>query len=200
MLLWTFWCVYHFKLGFPFFPDLYPGVGLLHHKVVLFLVFKGTSILLPIVVAPIYFPTNSEGGILFLHTLSSFYYCKSFGARHCDWWSDISLWLAVICITLTSNIDHLFHVLLAICMSSLEKCLFRSLARFLIAIVVQSLSHVWLFAPYQLQYTKLPCPLLSPGVCSNSHPLCQWCHPINLSSVTTSPPALNSSWHQGLFQ
>ena len=51
-----------------------------------------------------------------------------------------------ICITLISNIDHLFHVLLAICISSLEKCLFRSFAHSLFPIVVQSLSCVRLFA------------------------------------------------------
>ena len=51
-----------------------------------------------------------------------------------------------ICITLISNIDHLFHVLLAICISSLEKCLFRSFAHFLIPVVVQSLNCVQLFA------------------------------------------------------
>ena len=54
--------MYHFKLGFSFFPDLYPGVGLLDHMVVLCLVSKGTSILLSIAVAPVYFPTSNEGG------------------------------------------------------------------------------------------------------------------------------------------
>ena len=38
--------------------------------------------------------------------------------------------------------------------------------------------------PHELQHTRLPCPSLSPRVCSNSHPLRQWCHPTILSSVT----------------
>ena len=37
--------------------------------------------------------------------------------------------------------------------------------------------------PHGLQHARLPCPLLSPGVCSNSCPLSQRCHPTNLSSV-----------------
>ena len=39
----------------------------------LFLVLKGTSILLSIVVVPIYIPINSVGGFPFLRTLSSMY-------------------------------------------------------------------------------------------------------------------------------
>ena len=35
--------------------------------------------------------------------------------------------------------------------------------------------------PHGLQCTRLPGPPLSPGVCSNSCPLSQWCHP-NISS------------------
>ena len=31
--------------------------------------------------------------------------------------------------------------------------------------------------PCGLQHTSLPCPSLSPGVCSNLCPLNQWCHP-----------------------
>ena len=37
--------------------------------------------------------------------------------------------------------------------------------------------------PYGLQHTRLPSPLLSPGVCSNSCPLSRWCHPSISSSV-----------------
>ena len=37
--------------------------------------------------------------------------------------------------------------------------------------------------PHGLQHTRLSCPSLSPGVCSNSCPLSQWCHPAISSSV-----------------
>ena len=37
--------------------------------------------------------------------------------------------------------------------------------------------------PHRMQHTRLPCPSLSPGVCSKSRPLSRWCHPTILSSV-----------------
>ena len=37
--------------------------------------------------------------------------------------------------------------------------------------------------PHGLQHSRLLCPSLSPRVCSNSHPLSQWCHPAILFSV-----------------
>ena len=48
-------------------------VGLLGQVVVLFLDFKGISILSSIVAVPIYIPTNSTRGSIFLHTLSRNY-------------------------------------------------------------------------------------------------------------------------------
>ena len=38
------------------------------------------------------------------------------------------------------------------------------------------------FWPHGLKHARLPCPILSPGVC-NSCPLSQWCHPAISSSA-----------------
>ena len=49
-----------------------------------------------------------------------------------------------------------------------------------------------------LQHARLPCPSPTPGVCSDSRPLSQWCHPtissfvVPLSSCLQSSPALGS--------
>ena len=40
------------------------------------------------------------------------------------------------------------------------------------------------FHPHGLQHARLICPPLSPGVCSNSYLLSQWCHPTISSCVT----------------
>ena len=50
-----------------------------------------------------------------------------------------------------------------------------------------------------LQYTRLPCPSLSLGVCSNSCPLSQWCHPTISSSVTSFSSCLQSFPASGSF-
>ena len=56
-----------------------------------------------------------------------------------------------------------------------------------VAVVVQSLSHVWLFAtPWAT--ARFLCLPLSPRVCSNSRPLSRWCH------LTISSSALGFSF------
>ena len=54
--------------------------------------------------------------------------------------------------------------------------------------------------PHGLQYARLPCPSLSPRVCSNSCPLSQWCHPTISSSAACFYSCSNLSQHQGLFK
>ena len=53
-----------------------------------------------------------------------------------------------------------------------------------ITVVVQSLRRVQIFVTHGRQHARLPCPSLSPGVCSNSCPLNQWCY-LTISSSTT---------------
>ena len=36
--------------------------------------------------------------------------------------------------------------------------------------------------PHGQQHTRLPCPSLFPGICSNSYPLSCWCHWVTISS------------------
>ena len=44
--------------------------------------------------------------------------------------------------------------------------------------------------PHGLQRTRLPCPSPTPGACSHSSPLSQWCHPTISSSVVLLLPAI----------
>ena len=57
-------------------------------------------------------------------------------------------------------------------------------------------NYLW---PYVLQHARLPCPSLSPAVCSNSCPLSRWCHPTISSSVTPFSFCLQSLPASGSF-
>ena len=51
-----------------------------------------------------------------------------------------------------------------------------------------------------LMNCRLLCPSPSPGGCTNSCPLSQWCHPTISSSVILFSSHFNLSQHQGLFK
>ena len=60
------------------------GIPRLYDMVVLFLAFKGNSMLFPKVVVQIYIPTKSVGELPFLHTLSSIYCLYLFDDGHSE--------------------------------------------------------------------------------------------------------------------
>ena len=53
--------------------------------------------------------------------------------------------------------------------------------------------------PHRLQHTRLPCPSLSPGACSNACPSSRWCHPAISFSVISFSLCLQSFPASGSF-
>ena len=101
--------------GLWFSQDMCPLVGLQGHMVVLFLVFKGNSMLFSIVTVSIYIPTNSVRGFPFLHILSSIYCLQIFfHDDHSDWYGgDTSLLLVFLLISFYPNPHFLAPFFLA---------------------------------------------------------------------------------------
>ena len=64
-------------------------------------------------------------------------------------------------------------------------------------VTVQSLSHGWLCDPINF---RLPCPSVSPGICSNTYPLSLWCYLTISSSAALFSFCLQYFLASGSFQ
>ena len=137
----TWGCVYLFKLVFSFSSDKCPEIELLDCMIVLFLIW-GNIILSSIETVPIYISTNSVQGFFFSISLSILFISSLFDNSHSSTWGDnLIMFLISLCLMI-NEVEHLFMCLLGICMSFLEKCLFRS-SHFLITFCVLSCMSSW---------------------------------------------------------
>ena len=144
MLQWTWECIYLFELVFLFSLDKYPHVELLDHMVVLFLIFWETSILFSKATTPICIPTNSAQVFPFLFFLADTLFLVFLIISIV---TGVKWYLIVVLLCISLIISDVKHVVIEaqhhwalmanvghLCMSSLEKCLFRPSAHFLIGL------------------------------------------------------------------
>lgn len=127
-----------------------PEVGLLNHRVILFWLFWGNSIVFSMKSALICVPTNRCKVFLFPYIFTNVCYLFSFLLR-----STLTSHWDLICVSLMlTDIDYFPIPLWVICMSCFERCFFRSVVvwvgfegvlwRFMCLGLSRALSSTWL--------------------------------------------------------
>ena len=155
-----------FQISVLLFLDVHTGVELMSHRIALFSVFLGNSILFSIVTTNLHCHQQCRRIPFYLYPRQHLL-CVVFlmialltGVR---WY----LIVVFICIGLMiSSVEHFYMYLLAICMSSLEKCLFRSSAHLKNCIVhsfwywiVWAIYICWILISYQLYHLQIFSPI-----------------------------------------
>ena len=148
MLLWSWVYKYLFESLLSVLLGISVGMELLNPMVILCLTFWRTAILLCTVAILFYIPNSSAQGFQFLHILANIcYFLCVYTHIHTHVYkiytytyilailTDVK-WNIVLWIFISWHVEHLFMCLLAIGMSSIEKCLFKSLAHFWIGLFV----------------------------------------------------------------
>ena len=124
MLVWTLGCI-SLKLVSSLSLDIYLGMGLQDHMVVLFLVLWGTSTTVFHSGCTSLHSYQQCKGFPFFHISPTFVICGLFDDGHSDSCEVISQCVSICISLMVSDVEPLFMCLLATRMCSLEKHLFR---------------------------------------------------------------------------